>query len=136
MKDEIKEILAILEGRKKMYLHQQKNNSPFNDEEYIAYMILDYITNLQEQLHQASLKIQELTERDIWCPSNCDKLTNLQEEIEEKDRLNNTIDKALGIANERVNYYNHKQIEAEDWSEIFNILVKRDNQELKGSDKE
>ena len=44
--------------------------------------LLDYITNLQEQLHQASLDIQELTERDIECPSWCDKLTNLQEENE------------------------------------------------------
>jgi len=42
--------------------------------------LLDYITNLQEQLHQASLDIQELTERDIMCPTSCEKLTNLQEE--------------------------------------------------------
>ena len=45
-------------------------------------IILDYINNLQYQLYQASLDIQELTERDIECPSWCDKLTNLQEENE------------------------------------------------------
>jgi hypothetical protein len=49
MNDEIKEILDILEGRKKWYLHQQKNNSAFNDEDYVAYMVLDYITNLQQE---------------------------------------------------------------------------------------
>ena len=49
MTNEIKEILGILDGRKKMYLHQQKNNSPFNDEYYMAYMLLDYIINLQEE---------------------------------------------------------------------------------------
>lgn len=49
--------------------------------------ILDYITNLQEQLHQASLDIQELTEKDIGCPSWCDKLTNLQEKVEDLRRI-------------------------------------------------
>lgn len=44
--------------------------------------LLDYITNLQGQLHQASLDIQELTERDLYCPTNCDKLTKLQKENE------------------------------------------------------
>ena len=42
--------------------------------------LLDYITNLEEQLHQASLDIQELTEKDIGCPSWCDKLNNLEKE--------------------------------------------------------
>lgn len=58
--------------------------------------------------------------------------------FKENKRLNNIINEALGIANERVNYYHHiknKEV-LEDWSEIFGVLVKRDNQELKGSDKE
>ena len=49
MNDEIKEILDRLEGRKNWYLHQQKNNGVFNDEDYMAYMVLDYITNLQQE---------------------------------------------------------------------------------------
>jgi len=49
MTNEIKEILDRLEGRKNWYLHQQKNNGVFNDEDYMAYMLLDYITNLQEE---------------------------------------------------------------------------------------
>lgn len=36
---------------------------------------------LKEQLHQCSLDIQELTERDIECPSYCDKLKQRDEVI-------------------------------------------------------
>lgn len=54
-----------------------------------THLLLDYINNLQEQLHQASLDIQELTERDIECPSWCDKLINLQQENERlKEQVN------------------------------------------------
>ena len=69
MKDEIKEILEY--AKSKGYIDLDYDESK---------ILLDYITNLQEQLHQASLDIQELTEKDIGCPSWCDKLTNLQEE--------------------------------------------------------
>ena len=59
----------------------------FNEELYVEMLengeLDDYITNLQQQLHQASLDIQELTERDIECPSWCDKLTNLHQENKE-----------------------------------------------------
>lgn len=52
-----------------------------------------------------------------------------QQEIE---RLNNIINEALGIANERFNYYsNHKnnnQEHLEDWGNIFNILLRRDDE--------
>lgn len=37
---------------------------------------------LKKQLHDASIQIQELTEQDIWCPSNCEKLEKLQQENE------------------------------------------------------
>lgn len=48
---------------------------------------------------------------------------------EENKRLNNIINEALGIANERVNYYhyiNNKE-QLENWEDIFNALVKRDS---------
>ena len=49
----------------------------------------------------------------------------------EIERLNNIINEALGIANERFNYYsNHKnnnEEHLEDWGSIFNILLRRDN---------
>ena len=52
--------------------------------------------------------------------------------LEEIERLNNIINEALGIANERFNYYsNHKnnnQEHLEDWGNIFNILLRRDDE--------
>lgn len=87
MKDEIKEILIRVKEQQAIDVFKEfietKGNlvTDYSLETYMQ-VILDYITNLQEQLHQASLDIQELTERDIWCPSNCDKLTNLQAKID------------------------------------------------------
>lgn len=36
---------------------------------------------LKSQLHEASLTIQEMTERDILCPSNCEKLRQLKKQL-------------------------------------------------------
>lgn len=67
MNDEIKE---VLERRKNWYLHQQKNNGVFNDEDYMAYMVLDYITNLQhtkeylgEVLYEQDLELEDYKSR-------------------------------------------------------------------------
>lgn len=38
------------------------------------------VQELEGQLLDASIQIQELTEQDIWCPSNCEKLEKLQQE--------------------------------------------------------
>ena len=69
---------------------------------------------------------KELKNQDMYI----DKLK--LEYDKEIERLNNIIDKALGIANERVNYYsNHKnnnQEHLEDWENIFNVLLRRDNE--------
>ena len=44
---------------------------------------------LKKQLHEASLTIQEMTEQDIECPSNCEKLRRLKKQLEEnKDKIN------------------------------------------------
>ena len=59
MNDDIKEILNRLEGRKNWYLRQQKNNSPFNDEDYMAYMLLDYITNLQQKNERLEKELKQ-----------------------------------------------------------------------------
>lgn len=55
---------------------------------------------------------------------------------EENNRLNNIISEALGIANERINYYYHNKNDEllKEWEEIFEKLVKRDT-ELKGDNK-
>ncbi len=44
-----------------------------------------YLENkeLKKQLHEASLTIQEMTEQDIECPSNCEKLRQLKKQFEE-----------------------------------------------------
>lgn len=76
MKEEIKEIKIYKANKSIIFINNGIAFSQFG----VADEILDLIINLQEQLHQASLDIQELTEKDIGCPSWCDKLTNLQEE--------------------------------------------------------
>ena len=56
------------------------------------------------------------------------------EELEQEiDRLNNIINEALGIANERINYYYHNKNDEllKEWEEIFEKLLKRDTK-LKG----
>lgn len=69
-----------------------------------------------------------LTKRDLYY-EKCE----LKKEIE---RLNNIISEALGIANERINYYYHNKNDEllKEWEEIFEELIKRDN-ELKGDNK-
>ena len=49
---------------------------------------------LKKQLHDASIQIQELIEKDIWCPSNCEKLEKLQQENKQlKEIFDKVIDK-------------------------------------------
>lgn len=42
------------------------------------------IRRLKKQLHKASIKMQEMIEQDIECPSNCSKLKELKKQLEEK----------------------------------------------------
>lgn len=56
-------------------------------------VIIAYLTKqvqeLESQLYEASIQIQELTEQDMWCPSNCEKLEKLQQENKQlKDNWN------------------------------------------------
>ena len=47
------------------------------------------VQELESQLYDASIQIQELTEQDMWCPSNCEKLEKLQQENKQlKDNWN------------------------------------------------
>lgn len=39
---------------------------------------------LKKQLHEASLTIQEMTEQDFECPSNCEKLRRLEKQLEKR----------------------------------------------------
>ena len=51
-------------------------------------VIIAYLTKqvqeLESQLYEASIQIQELTEQDIWCPSNCEKLKELRKQYCER----------------------------------------------------
>lgn len=56
--------------------------------EYCAYVNLAHrYSELKKQLHEASLTIQEMTEQDIECPSNCEKLRQLKKQLEEKENI-------------------------------------------------
>lgn len=56
--------------------------------EYCAYVNLAHrYSELKKQLHEASLTIQEMTEQDIECPSNCEKLRKLKKQLEEKENI-------------------------------------------------
>ena len=87
------------------------------------------INGIREDLYQA-MQIGDIT----LSSKNSQKLVDFMNyQDKEIERLNNIINEALGIANERFNYYsNHKnnnQEHLEDWGNIFNILLRRDDKE-------
>ena len=108
MSDEIKEILDRLEGRKNWYLHQQRNNSVFNDEDYMAYMVLDYITNLQEE--------------NKYLNNEINNITDYARDLEDYKSRN---EKAI-------EYIEHYAIEDEDYSRIYSIEERELLQILRG----
>lgn len=55
--------------------------------------VKDENEKLKQQLHEASLTIQEMAEQDIECPSNCEKLRQLKKLNEEKTKI--------GVANHK-----------------------------------
>ena len=91
MNKEREEVYQILElGKHEKNLHHKKGFGGllFIDLSMIKFSNLSsYIRQLDKeneelkrQLHDASIQIQELIEKDIWCPSNCEKLEKLQKE--------------------------------------------------------
>ena len=91
MSEEREEVYQILElGKHEKNLHHKKGFGGllFIDLSMIKFSKLSsYIRQLDKeneelkrQLHDASIQIQELIEKDIWCPSNCEKLEKLQRE--------------------------------------------------------
>ena len=103
MNKEREEVYQILElGKHEKNLHHKKGFGGllFIDLSMIKFSKLSsYIRQLdkeneelKEQLHDASIQIQELIEKDIWCPSNCEKLEKLQRENKKQKEL---IDKAV-----------------------------------------
>lgn len=79
-----------------------KEEDVYSINRYLSLKDFNYISNkyqelqkeneeLKKQLHDASIQIQELIEKDIWCPSNCEKLEKLQQENEKLKDLIDTI---------------------------------------------
>ena len=76
-----------------------KEEDIYSINRYLSLKDFNYISNkyqglqkenqeLKRQLHDASIQIQELIEKDIWCPSNREKLEKLQQENKQlKDKL-------------------------------------------------
>lgn len=99
---------------------------------------MNTIRELKQQEKYKSMLKRKNKEKKIYKDKNASlqfekqklyrSLLNREKEIE---RLNNIINEALGIANERFNYYsNHKnnnEEHLEDLGNIFNILLRRDN---------
>lgn len=98
MSEEREEVYQILElGKHLKNLHHKKGFGGllFIDLSMIKFSKLSsYIRQLdkeneelKKQLHDASIQIQELIEKDIWCPSNCEKLEKLQRENKKQKEL-------------------------------------------------
>lgn len=130
MSEEREEVYQILElGKHLKNLHHKKGFGGllFIDLSMIKFSKLSsYIRQLdkeneelKKQLHDASIQIQELIEKDIWCPSNCEKLEKLQQENKqlqkELEEYKNPI-KYFKYANKNVTEEN-KQLK-DNWNEL------------------
>ena len=93
-------------------------------------MNIDYMLNKSNPLYKQKRDMSK-SEYNKLVDRNTELIDKMMYQEEEIERLNNIINVALGIANERFNYYsNHKnnnQEHLEDWENIFNILLRRDN---------
>lgn len=124
MSEEREEVYQILElGKHLKNLHHKKGFGGllFIDLSMIKFSKLSsYIRQLdkeneelKEQLHDASIQIQELIEKDIWCPSNCEKLEKLQQENKKQIEqiANDEIEKMI---REKVNQFNRELLSKKD----------------------
>ena len=76
---------------------------------------------LKRQLHDASIQIQELIEKDIWCPSNCEKLEKLQQENKKQKEV---IDKIMNMIKQYGKYDGKKCTRGfQMWSADFNKIL-------------
>ena len=83
---------------------------------------------LKKQLHEASLTIQEMTEQDIECPSNCEKLRRLKKLNEEKTKIGIADHKYASKCEDKVIIMEAQQKEFIEWLE--NYLKLFDNMDI------
>lgn len=119
-------------------------------------VIIAYLTKqvqeLESQLYEASIQIQELTEQDMWCPSNCEKLEKLQKENQQLKEEVKAVNKGLRKVQERsIKYKNRclklnekikkikqpqmfidtQDIEERYAEELYQDFLKEENEKLK-----
>ena len=143
MSEKREEVYQILElGKHEENLHHKKGFGGllFIDLSMIKFSKLSsYIRQLdkenqelKQQLHNASIKIQELIEKDIWCPSNCEKLEKLQQE--NKKLKDNWIKLKEWLKEYEEGTYGLGSYETGLSDGLRDVIKKM--QELEGSDKE
>ena len=132
MSEEREEVYQILElGKHLKKLHHKKGFGGllFIDLSMIKFSNLSsYIRQLdkeneelKQQLHDASIQIQELIEKDIWCPSNCEKLEQLQQENKKQKEV---IDKIMNMIKQYGKYDGKKCTRGfQMWSADFNKIL-------------
>jgi hypothetical protein len=94
--------------------HYKTHNATIINKQEIE--AIEFILNdnefLEQQLHDASIRIQELIEEDIWCPSNCEKLEKLQQENKQlKDNWNK-------LKEDLINDINYWHEQEKEWSKL------------------
>ena len=97
---------------------------------------------LKKQLQDASIQIQEMTEQDMWCPSNCEKLEKLQQENKKIKKQLETYEiegykqeEELNKMSFDIRKYKTQQKEFIKWLEDYlNLFDYRDIQEQAGYD--
>lgn len=137
MSEEREEVYQILElGKHLKNLHHKKGFGGllFIDLSMIKFSKLSsYIRQLdkeneelKQQLHDASIQIQELIEKDIWCPSNCEKLEKLEQE---NKQLQEELEWAIGIVE-------HNRIISKKNKEIHQLKKQLETYEIEGHKQE
>lgn len=109
-----------------------KEEDIYSINRYLSLKDFNYISNkyqelqkenkeLKQQLHDASIQIQELIEKDIWCPSNCEKLEKLQQENKKQKEV---IDKIMNLIKQYGKYDGKKCTRGfQMWSADFNKIL-------------
>lgn len=108
--------------------YKTHNETTINKQEIEAIeFILKDNEFLKQQLHEASLTIQEMTEQDIECPSNCEKLEKLQQENE---KLKDNWNKLKEVIRKKQDYYRY--VKDNRYRKFLSELLDK-MQELQGS---
>ena len=80
---------------------------------------------LKKQLHEASIEIQHLIEQDIDCPSSCNKLEELKEQLEASRRVSkHHLNRELDLENQQKEFI--------EWLEDYIDTLKTESDSVEG----